>query len=41
MRVLEHLLGDLAVEFGGGVAEVALYVDELLQLVEGAVHLQD
>ena len=38
--VLEHLLGDLPVELGGGVAEVALNVDKLLQLVECAVHLQ-
>ena len=40
MGVLEHLLGDLSIEFGGGVAEVALHVDQLLQLVESAIHLQ-
>mmetsp|Transcript_1364 Transcript_1364/g.2031 ORF Transcript_1364/g.2031 Transcript_1364/m.2031 type:complete len:261 (-) Transcript_1364:656-1438(-) len=38
--VLEHLLGDLAVKFGGGVGQVRLHVNELLQLVELAVHLQ-
>uniref|UniRef100_A0A1J3DGT8 Uncharacterized protein n=2 Tax=Noccaea caerulescens TaxID=107243 RepID=A0A1J3DGT8_NOCCA len=38
--VLEHLLRDLAVELGRGVGQVALHVDELLQLVELAVHLQ-
>ena len=38
--VLEHLLGDLAIELGGGVGEVGLDVDELLELVELAVHLE-
>lgn len=35
---LEHLLGELSVELGGGVAEVGLDVDELLEVVEGTVH---
>ena len=39
--VLEHLLCDLTVELGRGVAEVALQVDELLHLVELTVHLED
>mmetsp|Transcript_5430 Transcript_5430/g.18886 ORF Transcript_5430/g.18886 Transcript_5430/m.18886 type:complete len:398 (-) Transcript_5430:65-1258(-) len=41
VRVLEHLLRDLAVELGARVAEVRLHVDELLELVELAVHLHD
>lgn len=36
--VLEHLLCDLTVELGARVSEVRLHVDELLQLVELAVH---
>lgn len=40
-RVGEHLLGDLSVELGRGVAEVALHVDELLEVVKLAIHLQD
>ena len=38
---LEHLLGELAVELGARVREVRLDVDELLQVVELAVHLED
>ena len=38
--VLQHLLGDLAVELGRGVTEVALNIDELLKLVKLPVHLQ-
>lgn len=38
--VLQHLLGDLSVELGGDVAQVGFDVDELVQLVELAVHLQ-
>ena len=39
-RVLQQLLCDLAVELAGGLAEVALHVDQLLQLVKGAIHLE-
>eukprot|EP00968_Pinguiococcus_pyrenoidosus_P021712 scaffold2893_cov254-Pinguiococcus_pyrenoidosus.AAC.22 len=39
--VLEHLLGELAEELGAHVAEVRLDVDELLEVVELAVHLED
>ena len=41
MGVLQHLLGDLSVELGRGVAQVALHIDELLKLVKLTVHLQD
>ena len=34
VRELEQLLGELAVELGRGVREVALDVDELLEVVE-------
>ena len=37
----EHGLGELTVELGGGVGELGLDVDELLDVVEGAVHLED
>ena len=37
----EHLLGELAVELRSGVREVTLDVDELLEVVEGSVHLDD
>ena len=37
----KHGLGELAVELGGGVGELGLDVDELLDVVEGAVHLED
>ena len=36
----EHLLRDLSIELGGGVAEVALHIDELLEVVKLAIHLQ-
>lgn len=36
-----HLLRDLAIELGGGVGEVRLDVDQLLQLLKLPVHLQD
>merc|ERR1711918_80908 len=39
--VLEHRLRELAVELGARVGEVALDVDELLEVVEFAVHLND
>lgn len=39
--VLQHLLRDLAVELGRDVAQVALHVDELLELVKLAIHLHD
>lgn len=38
--MLQHLLRDLSVELGGDVAQVGLYVDELVELVELAVHLE-
>ena len=38
--VLKQLLGDLAVELGAGGTQVALDVDQLLQLVKSTVHLQ-
>merc|ERR1740130_1272413 len=41
VRELEHLLRELAVELGGSVGEVRLDVDELLEVVELAVHLED
>lgn len=41
LGVLQHLLSDLSIELGAGVAEVALHIDELLNLVKLAVHLQD
>jgi hypothetical protein len=40
-RVLEHLLRDLAIELGRRLRQVRLDVDELLEFVEGAVHLED
>ena len=41
LGVLQHLLCDLSVELGTSVAQVTLHVDELLNLVKLAVHLQD
>lgn len=41
LGVLEHLLCDLSIELGAGVAEVALNIYELLDLVKLTVHLQD
>lgn len=38
--VLQQLLCDLAVELAGCLAEMALHVDQLLQLVKGAIHLK-
>ena len=40
LGILQHLLSDLSIEFGAGVAEVALHIDEFLNLVKLAVHLQ-
>ena len=37
----EHGLGELSVELGVGVSEDGLNVDELLEVVEGSVHLDD
>jgi len=36
----KHGLGELAVELGGGVGELGLDVDKLLDVVEGSVHLE-
>ena len=41
MAVLQHLLGNLAIELGRGVAEVALNIDEFLQLVKLPIHFQN
>ena len=41
MAVLQHLLSDLAVELGRGVAEVALNIDEFLQFVKLPIHFQN
>ena len=41
LGILQHLLSDLSIELSAGVAEVALHIDELLNLVKLAVHLQD
>jgi hypothetical protein len=37
---LEHLLRDLSIELGRRVAKMALHIDELLEVVKLAVHLQ-
>lgn len=39
--VFQHLLCDLTIKLRRGAAQVAFHIDELLKLVELAIHLQD